>query len=404
MPLSLITSIFLLSTSTSPSWLSSRLEKFDLIVHDFASTGRGIRTLRARYPGEVVISVPECDAVTVASLLDRFPDVFARSTAEKTLSAEQVMAMGLLLLRDEGNQYVLSLPERQHSVLVIPDLMLHCLPRAYQQIIRAYQDHVSALHQSLNDVLDSKVSLHAFRWAFATVRSRCVGVGEEDDTRVVAGGQKRVMLPAFDILNHRFGAEAVLAHSTAENCNILKSNEAFEEGDQVYISYGETRDNLKMLMIYGFCVPRNPDAQVFFDVQDLLHSCSSARPLHFPEPVLQQLNGLMGKLGKERDLYEFNGSILKPSKSLQVGLAMMAAIQKQFLDEPDPFFASDVLKTLIYSRIQEVEDRLRMADQIQGIEVGWTTFIDSIRCLLQAELAYLESSRPNCTTQSEVHM
>ena len=189
-------------------------------------------------------------------------------------------------------------------------------------------------------------------------------MGEEVDSRVVAGGQKRVMLPAFDILNHKFGAEATILHSTVENSYILKSNDAFGEGDQVYISYGEARDNLKMLMTYGFCAPQNPDALVFFDAQDLLHACSLARPAFFPELVLQQLNGLLKKLGKERDLYEFNGSIHKPGRSLEDGLEMMAAIEKQFLDEPDPSFASHVLNALVYTRIQEVEDRLRMVNQI----------------------------------------
>lgn len=389
MPLSFILSTFLLSTSTSSSWLSSRLDKFDLIVHDFATTGRGLRTVRARCPGDVVISVPERDAVTVSSLLDRFPDVLGRAAAKRTdkkLSDEQVMAMGLLLLRDEGNQYALSLPERQYSVLDMPNSILHCLPRAYQNVILAYQDHVSELHLSLNGVLDSKVLLDDFRWAFATVRSRCVGVGEEVDTRVVAGGQKRVMLPAFDILNHKFGANAVLLHSPQDHAYILRSNDAFGEGEQVYISYGETRDNLKMLMTYGFCVPRNPEVLVFFDVHDLLRACSLVRPAFFPEPVQQAIHGLMRKLGKERDLYEFNGSCQKPSRSLQVGLAMMADIEKQFLEKPDHSFASEVLNALVYARIQEVGNSLRVLDQIHDIEVGWTPFIDSVRTLLRLEL------------------
>jgi hypothetical protein len=393
MPLSFFISIFILTSSISSSWLSSRLDKFDLIVHDFASTGRGLRTLRPRFPGDVVISVPEIDAVTVTSLLDRFPDVLGRAATKQTdkkLSDEQVMAMGLLLLRDEGNQYALSLPERQYSVLDIPHAILHCMPRAYQNVILAYQNHVSELHVSLNDVLDSKVSLDDFRWAFATVRSRCVGVGDEVDTRVMASGQKRVMLPAFDILNHKFGAKAVLLHSLEDHSYVLRSNDAFGEGEQVYISYGETRDNLKMLMTYGFCVPRNPNALVFFDVQDLLHACSLARPAYFPEPVQQAMHGLMKKLGKERDLYEFDGSCHKPSRSLQVGLEMMADIEKQFLEEPDHSFAREVLKALVYARIQEVGDRLMMVNQIHDdIEVGWRPFIDSIRTLLWSELEFL---------------
>ena len=391
---SLIPSIFLLSTHAIPSWLSSRLDTFDLRVHDFETTGRGILTLRDRAPGDVVIAVPECDAFTASSLIERFPDVLERAVEQSTemkLSDEQVLAMGLLLLRTEGDRYVSSLPERQYSVLEMPDAMRNLLPMAYMKIILAYQDHVQRLHASLNDVLESKVSLEDFHWAFATIRSRCVGMDDEDDDRILTSGtgEKRVILPAFDLLNHKFGSQAVKEYSHEDQEYVLKTNDAYTKGDQVFISYDEKRDNLKMLMTYGFCIPGNPEAVAFFDVDDLLGACSLARPAYFTETVLQQLHGLIKKLGKERDLYELDGDSHQPRESLQDGINMMLEIEKQFLSEPDMTFAEDVFNALVYLRKEEIGERLSLIDQIQTDEAGWMPMLGSIRALLRAEQEYL---------------
>ena len=390
---SLLTNSILLASSLTPpsSWLSCLLDPYDLQVHDFASTGRGLRTLRGRNPGETILSVPECDALTVSSLFHRFPDLLnqARSSEHK-FSDEQILAIGLIKLRGINDPYVSSLPTRQFSVLEIPTSILSYLPRAYQKIILAYQDHVERLYETINHVLDFKVSLADFQWAFATVRSRCIGVGDEhqDENGVVVtqGGEKRVMLPALDLLNHRFGADAQISFSSVDQFYELKSNISFAKGEQVFISYGEKRDNLKMLMTYGFCPPGNPNVVAFFDVSDLLHACSSARPAFFPPPVQQQLYDLMVKCGKDRDIFEYDGCSHQALNSLQVGIDMMAEIQKQFVARPDIAFTNDITTALIDTRTKEIENCMKMIQTSPFIETEWKHLINSIAILLRSEL------------------
>lgn len=388
----------MLSTNVESSWLSSQLDKYGLSAHDFETTGRGLRTLRDRAPGDVVIAVSQRDGLTASSLIDRFPEILGRALKGNSglkLSDEQVMSIGLLLLKWEENPYVSSLPERQYSVLEMPDSILNCLPRAYQKIILAYRNYVQRLYESLLDVVDMMVSFEDFRWAFATVRSRCVGMEEEDDCRIITGGERRVMLPAFDLLNHKFEAQAVLEYSSTQQSYVLKTNDAYTKGDQIFISYGE-RDNLNMLMTYGFCTFGTPDAAAFFDIDDLLSACSLARPIFFPELVQNQLRGLVRKLGKERDVYGLDGKTGEPRKSLQVGLTMMADIEKQFLVQCDESFLDDVFKALLSTRKAEIQAKIEIVDRTLTNEtssVAWIPILRSIRTLLREELDYLSISQ-----------
>lgn len=393
----------LLAVGSVPTWLESRLASFDLQVHDFSTTGRGLQSTIDRSPGDVVISVPADDAVAATTLLDRYPKVLGRAAQKSQeqqqhqtrLTDEQVMAAGLLLLRKDGDRYASSLPE-QYSVLDMPDAFLLCLPTAYQKIIVAYKEYCEQLRESMNQLLEQAISEEDFKWAFSTVRSRCVGMDGEDDERVRTGGtdEVRVMLPGFDLLNHKFGAEAIPSYSEEEKLYVLKSNDSYSKGDQVFISYSDNRDNLKMLMTYGFCVRDNPEGVVFFDVHDLLEACALARPAHFNTAVLDQLRGLMKKIGKEKDLFVFDGREGQPRDCLVKGIGMMAEIQKQFLTEPDSSFQGDVMTALVMNRREEVSKGLGLMDQENDYfktQESWTPMIASIAVLLQEEAKHLGS-------------
>jgi len=415
------------SSAITSSWLGSRLEKFGLRVFDFErTTGRGLQTTRHRHEGEIVISVPEEDAITLSSLLEMFPflseivdksiqDHREDSMPSQQFTDEQIMAMGLLLLKDKKDAYVMSLPTKQYSVLEMPDDLLFLLPSAYQKVIKAYQNYVFDLYNSLRDAFIGTSSTPKvvyllsdkadFFWAFATIRSRCVGMDGTNDLRVRNGGDSndeiRVLLPGFDLLNHRFGVEVIQELEGGKY--VIKSQEAYSAGDQVFISYSDKRDNLKMLMTYGFCpLVDNPEAIAFFDVQDLLDACPRARPKYFPRKVLKQLQGLFVKLGQEKGLFRYDGRSKKARPCLVHAINMMAEIENQLVSqiqtEPDHNFREDLLQVLLETRIEEIDNALGViegAKEKNAKEDEWISMFNSIRNLLTIEKTYLTANAHN---------
>ena len=461
------------NNSNPPTWLTDRLIAFDLVVHDFPITGRGLRTTRDRPAGDVLIQVPQAEAVTVASVLQRYPvleqaieqrasrlpkgDDDKNENIQKLLSDEQLLATGVLLLRHDQDPYALSLPSYQYSVLQMPPKYETFLPRAYQKLVRAYRQHCLSLRddmiQALEEILLLQEDEHAsqskkdnedaqtilrlvanddFLWAFATVRSRCVGMDahdnnnndndndrdrshNQDDRRIRTGGigEIRVMLPGFDLLNHKFGAQTtpgIVYGDSNKDSNTedssssyyynIQSNDAYEKDDQVFISYSDHRDNLKMLMTYGFCIPGNPQQVVTFDAQDLLEACAAARPRYFTKVVLGQLWSLMQKLGKQRDMYIWDGRTRGPHETLHTALEMMVELEKQFLvpleednNQPvtDATFGADLLTALLTNRRKElVKCQTLLNDHVNdGIDPNWLPMKSSIQLLLEEEKSYL---------------
>ena len=470
------------NSNNPPKWLTDRLLKFDLVVHDFPITGRGLRTTRDRSTGDVLIKVPQSEAVTVASILQRYP-VLEQAVEQRVavslmqeeagndnnrkllLSDEQVLATGLLLLRHDQDPYALSLPSFQYSVLQMPPSYETFLPWAYQKLIRAYRQHCLSLREDMIQAVetlrillqkdDSDINGQStnredvqiilrllvandndFLWAFATVRSRCVGMDAQDnesnennnnsnnyrshnadDRRIRTGGvgEIRVMLPGFDLLNHKFGAQTTPGivygdnskdsntEITSSSCHYnIQSNDVYKKDDQVFISYSDHRDNLKMLMTYGFCIPGNPQQVVTFDAQDLLQACAAARPQYFTRSVLGQLWSLMEKLGKQRDMYVWDGRIREPHETLRTALNMMVELEKQFLvpsedgvdnDQSitDDTFGADLLRALLMNRRKELlKCQSLLNDHVNdGIDPAWLSMKSSIQLLLEEEISYL---------------
>ena len=431
-------------------WISDLLSAWDLKVATYSDDkmDRGLQTLRDRSPGEVLIAVPKQYALTQHSILEQFPDAFPKPNPNTSstndinnsmrLSQEQILAVGLLLLRKQmpENPFVKSLPRQQYAVIRndMPEEILHCFPLAYQRLIRAYRQHVHEIHQSLLSQYHSKKdcdtamydlvrSREDFEWAFATIVSRSVGIAVDEanfqstntsttttttttdlsGTTTAEPKALRVMLPGFDFLNHDFGAR--VKRDFQNGSFVVVSDDAYRAGDQVFISYcyEENRDNLNILLTYGFCPwTGNPEQVIFFDSQDLLQACARARPQYFTPSILQQLNELLKVYGKDKELYPYDGSTKQPRPSLVKELAMMSEIEIQFLPTDndgqsfDAKFPEHVLQALLQTRQEEIDRGLERAamyqkskQQQQDYDPGWATLLQSVQTLLSLEQEYL---------------
>jgi hypothetical protein len=228
--------------SASSSWLNQCLRPFDLYVRDFPE-GRGLATTRDRSSGEVLLEVKS--AITPDVILRGFPNILRilekSMEYNQSLTGEEVLALGLLKLVQERDGYALSLPERQQSVLNLPASLRKCLPRCYRESVDAARNGALGLLNQINDLLKvtqqgSLISEDDFLWAFATVRSRSVAAPEIKPKNGQLEGPVRMLLPAFDLLNHKSGSKSSLEYREDSVWRLI-SQDMYQAGDQVFLSY-----------------------------------------------------------------------------------------------------------------------------------------------------------------------
>lgn len=88
--------------------------------------------------------------------------------------------------------------------------------------------------------------------------------------------KRYALAPGVDFCNHRGDATADVSFEYFKERFVVRSKEALESGEQVYISYGQ-RDNDKLLQYYGFVEDKNPnDVYVFGEEAEKLLSVPSS--------------------------------------------------------------------------------------------------------------------------------
>jgi hypothetical protein len=202
-------------------------------------------------------------------------------------------------------------------------------------------------------------SLDDWQWAFSMVRSRSVAVPELewDDNREMESIQL-ALIPGLDLCNHQFGAGTVLQLSKDDYWTLF-SSQSYAAGDQIFRSYGDDKDNLKLFLTYGFVVDDNPNNLAFWSWQDLLEVASSVRPGTFSERIRQSLlNHPQLKEyvtpSESKAAFSFDLKRRVPRESLQNGLTMLSSLATQLGFPDDTALPQDALDGLIQARISEL--------------------------------------------------
>lgn len=386
--------------ASCPRWAEEILTPHKLDVHSFEGSGRGLRTLRDRSPGEVLLSVNDAQVVTADRILEAEPVLkaiaqHAAHSGPTRLNEEHVLCLFLLSNQLEDStgpwaQYVGALPEVQPGPLSMHDEAA-LLPRCYELVVDAAlrharaQCHVCILAvraacegadlgpKLLSDLTElyEQLSEQTYLWAFATVRARSIevsgslsGVASPLLAAPPRHGSVRALFPGLDMLNHRPTAKTTL-YKRASGAWELVSRDAYRRGEQVYATYGP-RDNLKLLMTYGFALRDNPVREVYFDTEDLVVAFREARPAVFnpvvASLVLAQLNAVSSAGGDEGDmpLFGFDASALRPKESLAGGLRLMAELTKTLSDDGEE--GDDLMEValcaMLRTRLEEARGKL----------------------------------------------
>lgn len=374
------------------------LKPFSLELHDFIDTGRGIRTLVNRSAGDIVLKVPVEDTITTTKLKDLGA---LSATATVAITQEQQLALGLGWLKRNHNKkhpYVPTmLPKEYYGIWTLPPKLWDelCLPSCYSESFQATRDMVQDFQKAYDE--DDKSLL----WAFSMVRSRSMAVPELTSNN--ENEFSLALIPGLDLFNHAFDAGTVL--QLHENHWTLTSSKSYRAGDQIYLSYGNDKDNWKFLLTYGFSIPKNPNALVFWTWQELLGAAGMVRPAMFPEhtiqtllqhPQLQQYT----KNTEDRATFSFDCNTQSPRESLQNGLTLIGSLATQLGFPNDDALTKDVLDQLLQNRLAELQtchDKMTTSD----IPLEWKAFWESVQLALNEEETYLRAAIASGTGSKE---
>lgn len=237
------------SASGAPSF-TERLARHDLDVHDFQSTGRGLRTLRSRARGEVLLAVPDADVVLAERVLEG--DDGLRAAAEHAAQSGRHLTEDSLLacfIANARTNHPASsmLPAVQPSVVSM-EAEAALLPRCYASAAEESRAHAISQHATCTEALRAvgagEPPLDAFLRAWAHVRARSVqfregqdfGLAPRSELLSAERGLRKALLPYFDMINHQSGAGTKLVREGG--AWQLVAEGGYGAGEQVFVSYG----------------------------------------------------------------------------------------------------------------------------------------------------------------------
>ena len=397
--------VLLLPIATLGDVITTRLAHHDLELHSFPLTGRGLRTQRDRASGEVLLSFPD-DAVIIAERVLRQHEDLKKAAAHAhgegaTLSDDAVIACFLAQETRDNQNYVSTLPSEQPSVIGMVSEDLALLPRCYSRAAEAMHEHAVRQHEmctaAMNAVGQSAPPLEAFLRSFAHVRARSVELdaqsfGLEARSELLRSEQRRrrAMLPLFDLVNHRPGARTRLVRVAEAREWRLYAEDAYSAGEQVFVSYGDSKDNLRLLLHYGFAIGDNPGATIGFDVIDLVDGCVAALPHVFGAHKEALLRALLKQESAQRKVsltvYTVDAATGQASEPLQTAFAILEGMVTAKLggsEEDAASLAEKALAAMLSARLDELNARLEESTQTPAPnDVGLRHFIVT---LMQAE-------------------
>jgi hypothetical protein len=402
---------------------------------------RFVRTLVDRSMGDILLEIPLEDTITVEQIRRRrrglqnkkndddkdkdnencknneVDDCIDDDVDEKKFDDEESLGLALLQLRYEEidiftgvDPYVVNVLPRTHfTVWTLPvDLWKETskiLPRCYYETFDATRQKVNDFAKRISK--KDKYTIDDALWAFSNVRTRSVAVPELlNDSNDEDDGNSRVplaLIPGLDLLNHGFGSgtqlQLVPKSESKSSMWVITSSSDLKAGDEVFLSYGDDKDNWKLLLTYGFTVPNNSNSIVFWTWQDLLDAANKVRPNTFGEYACRQLLDHPGLkaytiVSEDRATFSYDAQSNTPRESLSNGLTMLNSLAAQ-LGHPEEddgnSLAKDVLEELQRRRLDELTDcqsklKTQQAERKNlGVYSEWNPFFEALRVALESE-------------------
>ncbi|XP_077539514.1 SET domain-containing protein 4 isoform X2 [Haemaphysalis longicornis] len=243
-----------------------------LCLREFPETGRGIMTLQRLSAGHTILRIPTRLLITTETALSGTLHHFL-TRHHKDLTPIEVLTVFLMSEKlrgcdSEWRFFIDSLPAAYTTPVFLGTKLLASLPDAVRRKADIQVSKIRSSFLKLQTQLgscavdDAKLlslcenfSWKLFAWAWTAVNTRCIFF-RHSSRRSLWEDDHCALAPFLDCLNHHWKADIQTA-IVGSNFEIVTNN-SYEPGDQVFISYG-SHDNKKLFLEYGFVLADNPN-------------------------------------------------------------------------------------------------------------------------------------------------
>ncbi|XP_041067747.1 SET domain-containing protein 4 isoform X1 [Carcharodon carcharias] len=265
-------------------WLKKKgFNDFYLVPANFPDIGRGLMTIKALQPGDLVIRLPEKCLLTANTALKSYLGEYIERW-KPCLSALQALCTFLISERHFGNQsawkpYIDVLPKTYSCPVYLAEEVIDLFPgplvkkiqeqkSAVRELYLTSQCFFSSLQPLFSQHVESIFTYDAFRWAWCSVNTRTVYMEHVQSEFFSQEPDVYALAPYLDLLNHSPSAQVAAAFNQKSSHYEIRTVTKCRQYEQVFICYGP-HDNQRLLLEYGFLASSNPHSVVYVD-KDLL--------------------------------------------------------------------------------------------------------------------------------------
>lgn len=297
-----------------------------LCLREFPGTGRGVMTQQKLSAGDTFLRIPTRLLITTETALSGTLHHFL-TRHHRELAPIEVLTVFLISEKLRGCDskwrfFIDSLPAAYTTPVFLGTKLLASLPHAMRRKVDIQVSKIRSTFLRLRTRLRSCVADDAklsslcenfswklFVWAWTAVNTRCIFV-EYVSRRSLWENDHCALAPLLDCLNHHWKADIQTA-IVGFNFEILTNN-TYEPGDQVFISYG-SHDNRKLFLEYGFVLADNPNDVVTITREHLCNLNSQKQSIpYFTSKLsfLEAKNIISETAGFTMDGLTWNGKII----------------------------------------------------------------------------------------------
>jgi histone-lysine N-methyltransferase SETD3 len=238
---------------------------------ELEDSGRGLICKNPINMGNALFQLPLAITIDKPKALEAFQGALPDDINEYFAIALMLIKQKSLGSKSFWSPYIDVLPtsEEVNPTLIWPEedlalLETSPLVAATRSLKRKLQSEFEMLKEKYMDARPDLFPPEVFTfdeylWAFINIFSRAIRVG-------LQAGEEIIMCPYADLINHNpFANTYIVAERPFKPFNPIRGDEVitiyadkdYRKMEQVYISYGP-KSNADLLLLYGFCLDRNP--------------------------------------------------------------------------------------------------------------------------------------------------
>lgn len=258
------------------NWCKARGYKFDglEIICPPGNCGNGIYATTGFRTGRPIITLPEHDMINSALIVDL--PFYRKKLAKVNQKLKPIEILTMFFSFEDLEQsawspYLKVLPKTFDTPAFKGiDYDVNTLPLSIRKYWVDQKKEIEEVSEKLRRLFP-ELAHDKILWAWHIVNTRCIFVeNEEHDNVDNTDGDTIAVIPYVDMLNHDPEKyQGVALHEKRNRRYVVQAKRQIQEGEQIFVCYG-AHDNARLLVEYGFTLPKNLGAKVIVPQEVLL--------------------------------------------------------------------------------------------------------------------------------------